>query len=419
MTRSWGTVVTFVLSACLLLGLASGAVSPEQAQTTENHVSTPNQATPAAEDPSIPERKAVRTVQSVEIDRTIFSFTVHESGSARWMFEFRLQLENEEDVNNFQKFANFFRTNETPLYKEFQQRALSLVRSANQSIDRNMTATSFSRNATVERQLASDVGVLRIEFDWTNFARVSQDGVVTVGDVFRGQLFIDRNHSLRLVAGDGLQFDSVEPEPPVTNGGTLEESSRITWKGRREFADGRPRATLVPVGSQAGSDTDAASGQDRSSTVSSPLALGGLFLFAIVAITVALWHRGQLPVEYPPQLPNTQSTDSPPQLESSTTQQSPAIEAESPETASSEPSIPDEELLSDEDRVLGMLEERGGRMKQVNIVEETGWSKSKVSMLLSDMEEDDEISKIRIGRENIIAIDGQEPDAASSPFEDA
>ena len=80
--------------------------------------------------------------------------------------------------------------------------------------------------------------------------------------------------------------------------------------------------------------------------------------------------------------------------------------------------ISDEELLSDEDRVISMLEERGGRMKQVKIVEETGWSKSKVSMLLSDMEEDQQLSKLRVGRENIVSLAGHEPEAAKSPFDD-
>jgi uncharacterized membrane protein len=57
-------------------------------------------------------------------------------------------------------------------------------------------------------------------------------------------------------------------------------------------------------------------------------------------------------------------------------------------------------------------------MKQVEIVERTDWSKSKVSMLLSDIEEDGEITKLRVGRENIVSLSGEEPDAASSPFED-
>ena len=39
-------------------------------------------------------------------------------------------------------------------------------------------------------------------------------------------------------------------------------------------------------------------------------------------------------------------------------------------------------------------------------------------MLLSDMEEEDRISKLRVGRENIVSLAGQEPDAAGSPFND-
>ena len=67
---------------------------------------------------------------------------------------------------------------------------------------------------------------------------------------------------------------------------------------------------------------------------------------------------------------------------------------------------------------MGLLEENGGRMKQVNIVDETDWSKSKVSMLLSEMEDEGQISKLRVGRENIISKKGMEPEAAGSPFED-
>jgi len=93
-------------------------------------------------------------------------------------------------------------------------------------------------------------------------------------------------------------------------------------------------------------------------------------------------------------------------------------------TASTDVSSPDgsaepqEKARSDEDRVMELLEANDGRMKQVRIVEETDWSKSKVSMLLSDMEDDGEISKLRVGRENIISKAGEEPDAVGSPFDD-
>ena len=80
--------------------------------------------------------------------------------------------------------------------------------------------------------------------------------------------------------------------------------------------------------------------------------------------------------------------------------------------------MPEAELLSDEERVVDLLKDHGGRMKQVDIVEATDWSKSKVSMLLSDMEDAERISKLRVGRENIVSLTGHEPDAAGSPFDD-
>ncbi|WP_436928670.1 helix-turn-helix transcriptional regulator [Halosimplex halobium] len=64
----------------------------------------------------------------------------------------------------------------------------------------------------------------------------------------------------------------------------------------------------------------------------------------------------------------------------------------------------DEELLSDEERVERLIEQNGGRMKQAAIVQETGWSNAKVSQLLSAMDEEDRIDKLRIGRENLISF---------------
>jgi uncharacterized membrane protein len=70
----------------------------------------------------------------------------------------------------------------------------------------------------------------------------------------------------------------------------------------------------------------------------------------------------------------------------------------------------DERLLSDEERVLRLLQAEGGRMKQVDIVDETDWSNAKVSQLLSSMAEEGHIEKLRIGRENLISLpdDGEE-----------
>ncbi|WP_162991433.1 helix-turn-helix transcriptional regulator [Halostella salina] len=81
-----------------------------------------------------------------------------------------------------------------------------------------------------------------------------------------------------------------------------------------------------------------------------------------------------------------------------------------------QPDPDDEPLLTDEQRVLQLLRENDGRMKQAAIVEETEWSKAKVSRLLSDMTENGEVEKLSIGRENIIHLEGQGPEAAKPPY---
>ncbi|MFC6905580.1 helix-turn-helix transcriptional regulator [Halalkalicoccus tibetensis] len=78
---------------------------------------------------------------------------------------------------------------------------------------------------------------------------------------------------------------------------------------------------------------------------------------------------------------------------------------------------PDEALedpaLTDEERIVRLLASNNGRMKQTRIVEETGWSKAKVSRLLSAMAEDGEITKLTVGRENIIFLGS--PDGVYTP----
>ncbi|MFC6990132.1 helix-turn-helix transcriptional regulator [Haloplanus sp. GCM10025708] len=79
-----------------------------------------------------------------------------------------------------------------------------------------------------------------------------------------------------------------------------------------------------------------------------------------------------------------------------------------PSEAEPEPAEPDVSLLSDEERVEHLLERNGGRMKQAQIVRETGWSDAKVSQLLSSMAEEDRVEKLRLGRENLISLPDEE-----------
>ncbi|WP_433630495.1 helix-turn-helix transcriptional regulator [Halomicrococcus sp. NG-SE-24] len=96
-------------------------------------------------------------------------------------------------------------------------------------------------------------------------------------------------------------------------------------------------------------------------------------------------------------------------------------DGKSRESTATETTVPenlaDEEMLTDEEQIRSLLIQYGGRMKQADITAETSWSKSTVSRKLSKMEDDDEITRIQVGRGNLVFLNGSEPEASKSPFE--
>lgn len=74
-----------------------------------------------------------------------------------------------------------------------------------------------------------------------------------------------------------------------------------------------------------------------------------------------------------------------------------------------------DEFVTDRERVRRLIRNNGGRMKQSQIVESVDWSKAKVSRLLAELEEDGQVTKLRLGRENLVCLPGNEPTASKSP----
>jgi hypothetical protein len=66
-------------------------------------------------------------------------------------------------------------------------------------------------------------------------------------------------------------------------------------------------------------------------------------------------------------------------------------------------------VISDEERIHRYLRPHGGRMRQSELVECTEWSKAKVSRLLSELEDEGIIRKVRLGRENLVCLESRDP----------
>jgi uncharacterized membrane protein len=60
--------------------------------------------------------------------------------------------------------------------------------------------------------------------------------------------------------------------------------------------------------------------------------------------------------------------------------------------------------MTPEEYLLSGLERNGGRLRQQEICEKTGWSEPTVSRLLTEMEADDLIVRYRLGRENLVCL---------------
>jgi len=354
-------------------------------------------------------------------DRTTFQVTLYQNGSAEWAIVHRTPLENESEQQQFEEFAREFEQSEQPLYQNFVEQSQALTQFGTDATGRSMSATDYDRSATVDP--LQNTGTVRMSFHWRNFAAVEGDSVV-VSDVFDGGFYIGSSQSFVFQRGPGLAFTDVRPAPDSQSApDSLERSESVTWNGEQSFNDRRPYVELEPreSGQNAGTErsTTAAADAPGAANGGSSWMLPAAVVFLVIAAGgVAAWRSGALSGVL-----GTDDDGPPASTASDTgdTERSPtAPPGDTPPATDTaeEPAVPDEELLTDSDRVRKLLEENGGRMKQVDIVDSTDWSKSKVSMLLSDMEEDGDISKLRVGRENIISLAGQEPDAAGSPFDD-
>lgn len=342
---------------------------------------------------SPPQTQMGLSIAGQEFDQKTFRINVSENGSARWTFVYRRDLANQTERRQFIAFAEEF-DERTGLYTNFKKRAGVLTSLGTNETGRQMNATAFTRQAHVG--VLNNSGVVKMSFHWSNFSEIKGNRRI-VGDVFEGGLYIGPNQRLAVTWDDNLSFGSASPNPDDRSEDT------VTWTGQggRQFYDSKPKVVLK---STTASASNAAATETSVAATSRQLWPFGFGVLAFLLITAVVAYRSDtIRTRFENRIGSETDPDS--------------IEP----TNGSKPNptaLTEAELMTDEDRVLSLLRENDGRMKQVNIVNETGWSKSKVSMLLSDMDEEGLISKLRVGRENIISLAGDEPEAARSPFED-
>ncbi len=328
-------------------------------------------------------------VESDDDGSQTIEIRLEDDGDANVTVRKQFPLETREDREAFNRLAEDFETGEadgTLSADVFERIAVN----AENETDRGMTIENVERGA----ESTASTGTLQLRLTWRGFAP-TDEGHIEVGDAFviEGETWLpslSADQRLVIQAPEGYAVRSVTPDASLDDG-------TIVWEGPQQFESGQPTATLV---------------QSRTEDGFSLLTVGlGLGLVgAIVALVFVLSRRSEAPLVPTPVGGDrgwaTMLTPTPGRSEGEPADEPPArSDHDSEPGGEGDPFAGvDEDLLSDEERVIRLLEANDGRMKQANIVIETDWSNAKVSQLLSAMEADDEIEKLRIGRENLITL---------------
>jgi len=369
-----------------------GALSDAQFRATEAQEAGPDSAPPGF----------LQT--TVDPDAVVMRAAVRADGTAEWTVEYRLRLDDDNATAAFESLRADVDENASAFTSRFADGMRRTVWSAENATGREMALENVSVDA--DRQtFGQEYGVVTYRFGWTNFATTDGDRL-RAGDAL-AQLFLDSETTLVLAYPEDYAVESVQPQPSENR------TDAVVWRGPVDFGPDEPSLVVAPGG-----------GSNRGLL---PLVAGGAVL--LLALAAAGWllnrrrtadpssgataadagaDRNEVPAAAAAEGSDGERTAG----EESDDGGEPAdrSEATPPDGEGTEDgdesgaSEPPEELLSNEERVLKLLNESGGRIKQQRIVEELDWTAAKTSQVVGNLRDDDAVETFRIGRENVVTL---------------
>lgn len=334
---------------------------------------------------------------AVDADSTRLNIALQSDGDATWEVVYRIRLDNQNDTEAFEQLRTDIQNDSTPYTDRFGDRMRRIATSAENATGREMAI----RSVTVDTRTQVDYGVLVYEFEWTNFAAVEGD-TVRAGDAI-DQFYLDADTTLEMSWPEGYVSDSVTPAATTTN------ANSVVWEGELDFDAGQPRVVAVPQGETPPQDgtTTPTTGDDGDSGSSLPL-IGGALVVVLAVAAGGWWYTQRDGAETPDEsgAAGTGTTTTAPDDGSATSEET----AEDAGTAAGPPM----DLLSNEEKVLRLVEENGGRMKQKQVADDLDWTAAKTSQVIGGLRDDDKLESFRLGRENVLTL----PDVDLEPNSD-
>ncbi|MFP9061836.1 helix-turn-helix transcriptional regulator [Natrialbaceae archaeon A-chndr2] len=354
-------------------------------------------------DVSQPESTAFQQDQ-IDADEVRMDVFIHADGTAEWTLEFWVRLDDDDSEAAFESLQSDIQSDPDNYTTRMADRMADTAATASDATGREMTVDGFEVE-TQRQSLAREYGIVRYTFDWHGFAAVD-DGTIRAGDAIEG-IYLDDGTRLLFEWPEEYDLETAAPDPDD------ERDQVVIWRGGdTDFVSGEPRVVLT-------------TGTGWSSML--PLVAAALVVVGGGVYGIWWYSRRDRTVDRS-EVPGTDSgTQSVSDASRADTEAEPSMDhAEKPTSeseAATERSEPpnaaavDTTLLSNEEQVIRLLEERGGRLKQQTVVEELGWTDAKTSKVVTGLRESGELESFRLGRENVLSL--PESDEASGSSEDA
>jgi hypothetical protein len=314
--------------------------------------------------------------QAVDPDSVRMTVALQPDGDARWTVTYRVLLSDDNETAAFESLRDDVRANPGNYTSRFGDRMRSTARVAENATGREMAVRNVS--VTAEKQeLGRSYGILEYTFEWTSFAVVDGD-TVRAGDAVAG-LFLDGKTTLVVRWPEGYGLVTARPDPTPSVG----DDRSVGWAGPVDFQSDEP-VVVVREGAGDGGGDGGASGLPTS-------ALAAVAVVAVGLLAAVAWYRrGETAAA-------GDGADAPDGT------------GGSGDTGGTD-GEPPEELLSNEEKVLKLVEERGGRLKQQEVVQELGWTEAKTSQVVRDLRDAGDLEGFRLGRENVLRLPEESED---------
>lgn len=387
-TNRWGLVLCIAVGvvAVLAMGGVAGAVD-EQSHSVQPE-------TPTAQ-------------ESFDADDVRLTVTVDDDGTAAWTVEYWKRLDDDESEEAFASIESDVEENPEEYVDGFAQSMDDTVASAAEDTDREMSASGYTVSTRTEP--VPEYGVLTYQFEWSGFAAVDGDRM-EIGDAISGFYLDDQT---RLVVGWPGEYGLVDvrPEPDETR------SDSVLWRGSQTtFVGDEPRVVVStdPDGA-AGLDDGTIDGEDSTGIPLIPVG-GGVTGVFLLFMLWWLYSRGLSDegedataaqggdgAETAGSADGAVASDAGGDDSTDHGSGDPVDDGSADATDDTDEGPPSE-LLSNEERVVRLLEQHDGRLKQQQVVQKLDWTDAKTSQVIGDLREEGTVETFRIGRENVVRL---------------